>query len=291
MTNLELELELEAASTMRALVPPIKCQGIKSKLVEFISLAVSWTPEQRWIEPFMGSGVVAFSLAPKRALLADSNPHLIAFYSAIQQGEISPKVVRDFLESEGAKLLKSEGSYYYDVRDRFNAEHRPLDFLFLNRSCFNGMIRFNRKGVFNVPFNRKPERFARAYITKIVNQVDRVKKIIDSNDWEFRTADWRETLSEVSANDFVYADPPYISRSTDYFNAWGETETEELLTQLQATGAHFGLATWSHNRHRSNDFLDSLPPALVVKTVSHFYHLGALQENRNEIVEALVMNS
>ncbi|GAA8003678.1 hypothetical protein HpMS63_12680 [Helicobacter pylori] len=93
---------------------------------------------------------MAFNIQPKRALLCDSNPHLIRFYQAIQDEKITPKIVREFLNEEGLKLLQSNGEYYYEVRERFNKDCDSLDFLFLNRACFNGMIRFNQKGKFNM---------------------------------------------------------------------------------------------------------------------------------------------
>ena len=129
---------------VRITVPPIKSQGIKTRLVPWIS---SILPNDigRWIEPFMGTGVVAFNLAPKRALLCDTNPHLIAFYQGVSAGEITPEIVRNYLEIEGAHLSEKGESHYYAIRDRFNEQHQPLDFLFLNRAGFNGMIRFNRK--------------------------------------------------------------------------------------------------------------------------------------------------
>ena len=120
----------------------------------------------------MGTGAVAFNLAPQQAVLCDSNPHLVNFYSSMANGDITPEVVRDYLVREGEKLLSQGEEHYYFIRERFNSHHAPLDFLFLNRAGFNGMIRFNRKGEFNIPFCRKPQRFAQAYVTKIVNQVD-----------------------------------------------------------------------------------------------------------------------
>ena len=155
----------------RTIVPPIQCQGIKTKLVPWIRAIVPSDFDGIWIEPFMGSGVVVFNVLPKRALLADSNPHLINFYEAISVGAITPASTRRHLESQGAELYRSNGEHYYIVRERFNRIHDPLDFLFLNRACFNGLIRFNRKGEFNVPFCRKPNRFSRSYVTKICNQV------------------------------------------------------------------------------------------------------------------------
>jgi len=152
---------------MRVNVPPIKCQGIKTKLVSLIRRAVDWDSDGTWREPFMGSGVVGFNLTPKKAVFADTNPHLIRFYEAIRTGEIDGFKVRRFLKREGQELARRKADHYYEVRDRFNKNHDPLDFLFLNRSCFNGLIRFNRSGEFNVPFGHKPERFSRSYITKL----------------------------------------------------------------------------------------------------------------------------
>jgi len=151
---------------MKVKVPPLKIQGIKTKLVPFILKNITWHGKGKWIEPFLGSGVVVFNVCPERALLADVNPHIISVYQAIQQNEISPENLRYFLNREGQFLSELGDDYYYEVRNRFNEGHSPLDFLFLNRSCFNGMMRFNANGQFNVPFCRKPHRFSQAYITK-----------------------------------------------------------------------------------------------------------------------------
>src|SRR5699024_5237517 len=123
-----------------------------TKLIPFISDSVKWEGDGIWVEPFLGSGVVLFNIQPKKAIIGDSNPHIISFYQKIQSGSITPSIVRQFLEQEGKKLLETNGDYYYEVRERFNEFKSSLDFLFLNRSCYNGMMRFNSKGNFNVPF-------------------------------------------------------------------------------------------------------------------------------------------
>jgi DNA adenine methylase len=163
---------------VKILVPPIKCQGIKTKLVPLILSCAANIKFERWIEPFMGSGVVGLNSRRPVALFADLNPHLINFYSAIKAGTITPETAKTFLENEGNILATIGEKHYYDVRNRFNDYGSSLDFLFLSRACFNGMIRFNSKGKFNVPFCRKPERFARAYITKIVNQIVQFQEAI-----------------------------------------------------------------------------------------------------------------
>jgi DNA adenine methylase len=274
----------------RILIPPIKCQGIKSKLIPWIKANINWSEEGRWIEPFLGSGVVGFNVRPKRALFCDNNPHIIEFYHEVNTGSITPPVVRRFLEREGKLLSESEKDHYYEVRRRFNKEHNPLDFLFLNRSCFNGVIRFNSRGKFNVPFNHKPERFSKAYITKIVNQVRAVCKLCQMREWEFVCQDFREALSQAEENDFVYCDPPYIGRHTDYFNSWSAEQESELCDLLSHCPGRFILSTWHSNQYRENPYIDRFWANFHIATKDHFYHVGAKEKNRNPMLEALVMN-
>lgn len=274
---------------MRVTVPPIKSQGIKTRLVPWISSIVP-NDIGRWIEPFMGTGVVAFNLAPKRALLCDTNPHLIAFYQGIATGEITPERVRHYLETEGARLSEKGESHYYAIRDRFNEKHRPLDFLFLNRAGFNGMIRFNQRGGFNVPFCRKPQRFAQAYITKITNQVSHVGRLIKAKDFVFRRQSFENTISQAGAQDIIYCDPPYIDRHTDYYNGWDGGHEEALFRALSNTSARFILSTWHHNDFRENKYIKSLWGRFNLLTRAHFYHVGASENNRNPMIEAIITN-
>ena len=167
---------------MTAVVPPIKCQGIKTKIVPIIHGSVPKSVQGMWIEPFCGSCAVALNVKPERALLTDTNTHIIALYQKIQEGIITPEIVRSFLVCEGEKLSELGEKHYYEVRSRFNEIHDSLDFLFLNRACFNGVMRFNQKGKFNVPFCHKWDRFRPAYITKIVNQIKNFKRVLHGRD-------------------------------------------------------------------------------------------------------------
>ena len=270
-------------------VPPIKSQGIKTKLIPFIFESIRWDGCGRWVEPFLGSGVVLFNLAPPRAYVADANLHVIQFYRDLSSGQVDENVVRDYLECEGRTLAERGDEYYYEVRHRFNARPNSLDFLFLNRSCFNGIIRFNRRGEFNVPFVRKADRFRRALVTKIANQVAEARRLMRDREWVFEVADWRDTLSQVRSDDFVYADPPYIGRHTDYFNKWTEHDALSLLSWLRSLPCGFALSTWKENKYRRNAHLDLAMSDVVIKTTKHFYHVGATEALRNEMVEALVI--
>lgn len=274
------------------LVPPIKCQGIKTKLVAEIAHMAGEFLDGRWVEPFCGSSVVALNLQPKRALLCDSNIHIIQFYKDIQSGHLSAFGVREFLSEQGAKLLSIGEAYFYEVRERFNNAPNSFDFLFLNRSCFNGVMRFNRSGRFNVPFCRKPERFAPAYITKIVNQVQTISRVVSVSDWEFKVADFRESISTAKRGDFVYADPPYAGRHTDYFNGWSEKDEADLAELLANLPCKFILSTWHSNEFRTNMQVEKnwLSDNFHVFTKAHYYHVGAAEELRHPMLEALITN-
>ncbi|WP_017293524.1 DNA adenine methylase [Geminocystis herdmanii] len=276
--------------TEKIIIPPIKCQGIKTKLVLWIKAIIPDNFNGYWIEPFMGSGVVAFNIMPKKAILADSNPHLINFYKAIQEEKINASIVKIFLENEGKILEKTQGEYYYTVRQRFNEKLNPLDFLFLNRACFNGMIRFNNKGYFNVPFCKKPQRFSKAYITKICNQVQALFSLLKMGNYEFICQDFSDTIAMAKDKDLIYCDPPYIDRYNDYYNGWQEKDEYKLSELLKSVKTNFIMSTWHSNHYRENNYLSLIWSDYYCLTRQHFYHLGGKEINRNPMLEALITN-
>ena len=278
-------------------VPPIKSQGIKTKLVPWINdlILTSGTDlNARWIEPFFGTGVVGFNSPMRGAhIVGDTNPHIINFYRGVQSGEITPYTMRAYLEKESRMLAESDEdgyAHYREVRDRFNAEHSPYDFIFLSRAGFNGMMRFNRHGDWNIPFCKKPDRFAPAYVTKICNQIERVAGIIKKREWEFNNVTFAETIERAEAGDIIYCDPPYFGRYVDYYNGWTEQDEHELFEALSRTRAKFILSTWHHNDFRPNGMVERYWNRFNITTRDHFYHGGGHIENRHSVVEALVFN-
>jgi DNA adenine methylase len=235
---------------------------------------------------------VAFNSGFYEALLGDVNPHVISFYQAIKTGVITPSRVREYLEREGAALQKApEDGYahFRTIKERFNKSHDPLDFLFLSRAGFNGMMRFNRNGGWNIPFCQKPERFSRSYITKIVNQVSDIACLIQPG-WIFAVQPFEETIAQATERDIIYCDPPYLGRYVDYYSGWTEDDEKRLYKLLSETPARFILSTWHHNDYRKNPMIDSLWSEFNIVTRDHFYHSGGKLENRRTIVEALVFN-
>ena len=283
---------------MAIITPPIKSQGIKTKLVPWINEVIlqSGLDMERagWIEPFFGTGVVGLNVPVKgRHIVGDTNPHLINLYQGIQNGTITEYNMRSYLEHESRLLETADEdgyAYYREVKARFNREHSSFDFVFLSRAGFNGMMRFNRRGEWNIPFCQKPGRFAPAYITKICNQVAHAGRVICRGDWTFLNQSFIETINMAQAGDIIYCDPPYFGRYVDYYNGWTEEDEEALFTALMCTPAHFILSTWHHNEFRENEMMNRFWNRFNVLTQEHFYHGGGRIENRHPMVEALVFN-
>jgi DNA adenine methylase len=185
-----------------ALAPPLKWAGGKRWQVPLIQPLWSGHRQRRLVEPFCGGLAVALGLRPERALLNDRNPHLVSFYRWLQRGLTIARPMRNVRAS------------YYRQRDRFNAlvvagqgetaEAAAL-FYYLNRTGYNGLCRFNRKGAFNVPFGRYTRiRYARdfsAYAPVL-------------GGWDFQRGDLEHV--PIEPDDFVYADPPYDVPFTSY---------------------------------------------------------------------------
>jgi DNA adenine methylase len=193
--------------------PPLKWAGGKRWQVPY--LRGLWGPHQRrrLVEPFVGGMAVALGLRPERALLNDTNPHLVSFYRWLQRG----------LKVD-VRLANNE-RLFYRHRKRFNDLLRAGDlesreaaslFYYLNRTGYNGLCRFNASGEFNVPFGR---------YKKIGYAQDFSAYVPALSEWEFTSQDF-ETL-DVRPSDFVYADPPYDVEFTHYSKggfSWADQE-------------------------------------------------------------------
>ncbi len=187
---------------MANLKPPLKWAGGKRWLVPHLKLL--WMPHhhRRFVEPLCGGLAATLGLMPRQSLLNDVNPHLIHFYRWLKKG----------LRTSIA--MENDSERYYSGRKRFNelvAEGKGGSreaaelFYYLNRTGYNGLCRFNRKGGFNVPFGRyKQINYARDFSD--------YKPLFSG--WELTSVDFEEVALEP--DDFVYADPPYDVEFTQY---------------------------------------------------------------------------
>jgi len=203
------------------LKPPLKWAGGKRWLAPHLKPIWEANAARRYVEPFCGGLAVALGLQPPHALLNDVNPHLINFYRQVQNG----------LEIRVA--TRNDEKLFYRHRERFNqlirrgkaqtAEGAQL-FYYLNRTCFNGLCRFNKSGDFNVPFGTY----------KAINYAgDFAEYAAVFGQWQFSNRDI-EAL-EFEPGDFIYADPPYDVEFTTYSAggfSWDDQErTAELLAR------------------------------------------------------------
>ena len=146
---------------------PLKIQGKKTKLIpNIIGLANEIIENNNnihtWIEPFLGSGIVAFNCPKqiKQVICGDINPHVIRLYEMLRDNNDLPGYARERLLCM-SDLLKERGEeYYLSIRNSFNKDKEIINFLFLSRTCFNGMMRFNKKGEWNLPFCKNNDKLS-----------------------------------------------------------------------------------------------------------------------------------
>jgi DNA adenine methylase len=152
---------------------------------------------RRYIEPFLGSGAIYFYLLPTRAVLADSNEDIIRAYRAVRK---YPRKIDKILK-EYQELHSTE--FYYKMRETIPDDwvERAARFIYLNRTCFNGIYRVNKKGHFNVPIGSKEQiEYAEGYLANISQALCKADLIV---------SDFERIIEIAKQGDFVYIDPPY----------------------------------------------------------------------------------
>jgi DNA adenine methylase len=154
----------------------------------------------RYIEPFLGGGSIFFYLRPHRALLGDTNPDLIATYQGIRNDW------KSLVEQLEIHQCNHSDNYYYQVRNVAPDDpvQRASRLIYLNRTCFNGIHRVNRNGIFNVP---KGDRDSVLFDTDDFESISNI--LLNA---EIRQTDFQELIDEAREGDLVFADPPYTVR-------------------------------------------------------------------------------
>ena len=151
----------------------------------------------KYIEPFLGSGAIFFSLRPSSALLSDANEELINTYIAIRD---DPQKVFELLKLHQRKHCSD---YFYKIRDYRPREkyHKAARFIYLNRTCWNGLYRVNLHGTFNVPIGTKSN------VLMTSDDWPAVSRLLSSAD--IKSQDFEAAIDSAERGDLVFADPPY----------------------------------------------------------------------------------
>jgi DNA adenine methylase len=143
--------------------------------------------------------------------------------------------------------------------------------------------------MFNAAFGKNPARFTRSYISKIAGQVAWARHVILGNNFRFTCCDWKEAVSHARRGDFVYIDPPYLGRTTTYYEGWNEDDAAGLLEWSRTAECAFAISSWSKNAYRENPELKKYVDHCTIALASHFYFIGSTEENRHEMQEALIL--
>jgi len=193
LNNLAFKNELQLPK------PFVKWAGGKRQLIE---LLLENTPESfnTFYEPFVGGGALFFALMPSKAIISDINSELINAY------DVSKNNVEELISC--LKKHRNEEEYFYAERalspKNLSAVRRASRFIFLNKTCYNGLYRENSKGQFNAPFGRYKN-------PRIVDE-DNLRAVscyLNSADIRILNHDYKSSLSNAAKGDFIYLDPPY----------------------------------------------------------------------------------
>jgi DNA adenine methylase len=165
--------------------------------------------QRTYREPFLGGGSLFFALRPKTAILSDANEHLIRCYKFVRD---EPSLVARYLHSHAAK---DSEAYYYRVRDEYNRSYysaaQAARFIYLNKTCFNGIFRVNTNGKFNVPYGQK-----QSPAIPDENELNGIAKVLSKA--SLQASPFEKALADTARGDFTYLDPPYPPlNGTAYF--------------------------------------------------------------------------
>ena len=239
--------------------PIMKWAGGKSQMLEEIlsSMPASYNT---YIEPFIGGGALFFAVKPERAVIADSNPELINMY--VQVAENVDEVI------EYLRKYENTSEMFYEVRGQDWTSLPPAEaaarMIYLNKTCFNGLYRVNRKGEFNCPFGRyKNPNICDEAGLRAASVVLRKATIL--------CADYKQVLADYAKpGDFVFLDPPYVpvSEYADFkrytkeqFYEKDQKELAALVDDLREKGVHMLLT--NSNAPLVNELYGKYPITVV----------------------------
>lgn len=179
-----------------------------------------------FFEPFVGGGAVFFDLLPQKAIISDLNRELVITYNVIKN------YIDQLIDSLNKHVYDKE--YFLYVRSRDVSNLSDIDiasrFIYLNRTCFNGMYRVNKKGKFNVPFGK--------YSNPQICDEQNLHRVSDSLDnVEIKCQDYKEVLQNAVGGDFIYFDPPYypINNTSSFTSYTSEVFLDKEQIELRNT--------------------------------------------------------
>lgn len=250
-------------------------QGIADHLVKFFPSAFD-----RYLEPFVGGGSVLFTLQPLKAVISDANEWLIDTYEALRTGHTKVMKTLDGLVNSKEEYMRIRKVH----PSTLPLSQRAAQLIYLNKTCFRGLFRVNRRGQFNVPYGQYDRRY---YDPDNLRAVAEVLKRV-----EIRRGDFELCLHDVTPQDFVYLDPPY-------FKLGGYSDFNRYTKDQFRENDHFRLAAFCREldlrgvrwavSNSATDFIRKLFDGYHIITVDNRREINLNSQNR-DITELLITN-
>ena len=289
--------------------PFLKWAGGKTQLINDIEKALPTNITQTnftYIEPFVGSGAVLFWMLNnfpnlKKAVINDINEDLINTYKTIASNPKELISILEILQNEYHSLEGNEENkklYYYQKRELYNTRKseqigQAALFIFLNRTCFNGLYRVNSKNLYNVPMGgyKKPTICDKENILAVSNALQKV---------EILCGDFEQTLGYTDKNSLFYFDPPYKplsetssfnSYSKDEFNDSEQVRLKDFCNKLDILNHSWILSNSDvKGKNESDNFFDDLYSDFNIQRVEAKRSINANPEKRGKLTELLITN-
>lgn len=290
--------------------PFVKWAGGKGQLIDVLKGNLPkgiGSTVKKYAEPFVGGGALLFSLLNDYSFdeiyICDNNKELINAYSIVKDycGELIKLLSAMQKCYISFTNLEKKQSYYYEQRKKFNELDLTEDtkvekaalFIFLNKTCFNGLYRVNKRGLFNVPFG-KHEAPTVCDTENLLRISDLLQNVVIS------LCDYHDVLNLADETTFVYLDPPYrplnatsgfTSYTEEQFNDQNQIELADMYKELSAMGAKVMLSNSDpHNVDENDNFFDDLYSDFTVLRVEASRMINSKAASRGKIKELLIKN-
>jgi len=269
--------------------PFLKWAGGKRQLLPQIKPYIPEIGESTYFEPFLGAGAMLFSIQPKYAVVNDINKELYNVYKVIADKQLFGELLEDL------RNHLNESEYFYEIRalDRsddyqnLSPVKKASRFIFLNKTCFNGLYRVNSKGQFNVPFGKYKN-------PAIVNEevLHEVHQYLKDNHITFLNGDFKAAVKDAKSGDFVYFDPPYDPVSeTSSFTSYAQEgfakaeqyELRNVFRELNERGCKVLLS------NSDTPFIREIYEGFHIVTVQANRAINSKADGRGKINEVLVV--
>ena len=270
--------------------PFVKWAGGKRQIIDKLK---QYVPDEysTYYEPFIGGGALLFELAPKNAVINDSNEELMNVYKCLCDEEKFKKMcsLLNHYEREHSE------DFYYEIRNKDknkNTYNRLSDYtkaartIYLNKACFNGLYRVNKKNEFNVPFGKKTK-----VNTYEGSNLITVSNYLTMNNIKILSVDFEEAVKNVKEKDFVYFDPPYDSETSTFnsyteegFNRDEQIRLAKVFKELDRKGAFVMLS--NHNTSLIND----LYKEYNIHLIEAKRNINANGKKRGKVEEVIITN-